>query len=229
MSEHYWSQFWIEHGENSVSSHPQAQVFRTLNKQPIDEQNWEETLAHIQDALALKSADRALDLCGGNGLIGSKLAEQCANVVIVDIAEGLLAHVDEGASNVQCIQGDMRAVEFEDQSFDAVLCYAALQYLTLEEAILLFERMYKWLTPGGRLFVGDIPDANKQWGFFNSPERQAAYFDNVKAGRPIVGTWFDRQWLTNLATHSGFSSVETLDQPDTQIYSWFRFDLRCTK
>ncbi|MFT7677000.1 MAG: ubiquinone/menaquinone biosynthesis C-methylase UbiE [Planctomycetota bacterium] len=229
MSDHYWSKFWVEHGSASADAHPQAQVFRTLHREPIEQAKWEDTLAHISTSLAPGEQDRLLDLCGGNGLIAGALAKQCKDVVVVDISDGLLAHAGDRGANVRCLQGDMRAVEFEDGSFERVLCYAALQYLTLDEAVALFERVYRWLTPGGSFFVGDIPDAGRQWEFFNSPERRSGYFSKLQVGEPIVGTWFDRQWVSHLAAHAGFTGVEAVDQPESQIYSWFRFDLSCTK
>ena len=229
MTDHYWSKFWVEHGAQSGAAHPQAQVFRTLHKEPIEEEAWQSTLLHISKMLEVGGEDRVLDLCGGNGLIAEALAKDCKSVVVVDISDGLLAHADERAANIECLQGDMRKVEFDANRFDRILCYAALQYLTPTEAAALFTRVYRWLAPGGRVFVGDVPDAGKQWEFYNSDERRKAYFSKLEAEEPIVGTWFDRQWLTYLAESVGFSSVEAVDQPEDQIYSWFRFDLRCQK
>lgn len=229
MSEHYWTNFWVEHGESSSEQNPQSRVFRTLNKKPITEENWKETLEFISEKMALESNHRMLDLCGGNGLIAKALAEQCQDVVVVDISDGLLKAIGERTPNVKAIQGDMREVSFDDQSFDRVLCYAALQYLTLPESVDLFKRIYGWLKPGGKLFLGDIPDAGRQWEFFNSAERRSAYFGKLAAGEQIVGTWFDKTWLTHLAEHTGFVGSEITDQPENQIYSWFRFDMACQK
>ncbi|MGI9517090.1 MAG: class I SAM-dependent methyltransferase [Pirellulaceae bacterium] len=229
MTGNYWTEFWIEQGKSSAGHNPQSRVLRTLQKQPISADNWEQTVEYVSGKLALESEFRLLDLCGGNGLFARHMADQCQQVVVVDISGSLLEGVNENTGNITGIQSDMREAEFADASFERVLWYAALQYLTLQESVAMFSRIYNWLAPGGELFVGDIPDASRRWDFFDNPERRAAYFHGLEAGRPIVGTWFEKEWLQFLATNTGFRSADVLSQPEYQIYSWFRFDMLCRK
>lgn len=225
MSDHYWTDFWIAHGDSSVDQDPQSRVFRTLNQQPISEADWLETLRFILRHLSLESHHRLLDLGGGNGLIARELVTSCKEVTVIDISNGLLEEIGEAAGTINAIQGDMREIEFDDASFDRILLYAALQYLTQAEAAALFKRIFSWLTPGGVLFIGDIPDAALQWKFFDTPQRRSSYFTKLQAGQSIVGTWYEREWLSYLAAHCGFREAEVLEQPSDQIYSWFRFDM----
>jgi cyclopropane fatty-acyl-phospholipid synthase-like methyltransferase len=230
MSDSYWTSYWTDHGLNSTGHHPQARVHRTLNKEPISEAKWQETIGHIQSNLSLEPQHRLLDLCGGNGLIARALADQCDSVTIVDLSECLLREFDaEPIANVVTRQADLRQVQFPPSSYDRILLYAALQYLSPSEAVTVFQRMCDWLKKDGVLFLGDIPDARLQWKFYDTPERQSDYFAKLQAGQPIVGTWFDRDWLSRLAAHCGFKSFEIVPQPQDQIYSWFRFDMVCRK
>ena len=230
MNDDYWTTFWKRHGAESTDAHPQARILRTLNKEPIAPKDWRNTIAHILDLLQLRPEDRVLDLCGGNGLIATEIAQHCREVVVVDISSALLASIaGSDADNITAITADMRTVQFDDESFNRVLCYAGLQYLSPGETVDLFRRVHSWLTARGCFVAGDIPDTQRLWDFYNTPERKSAYFDGLRSGEPIVGTWFHRHWLTALAEHSGFQSAEVLEQPDYQIYSWFRFDFRSAK
>ena len=105
------------------------------------------------------------------------------------------------------------------------MLYAGIQYLSEGEAVTLLRNMYSWLKPGGLIFVGDIPDHARLWSFYNTPERRALYFDNVITGQDVVGTWFDEEWLIQLAKNAGFRQAAVMQQPTEQIYAHFRFDL----
>ena len=110
-------------------------------------------------------------------------------------------------------------------SFDRILCYAGIQYLSEQETLFLFKKLRRWIRDGGLVLLGDIPDATHRWRFFDSPERENAYFDALAAAQPIVGTWFDPSWLEKLSRYAGFKSSEFHSQPQTLPYQHYRFDL----
>jgi cyclopropane fatty-acyl-phospholipid synthase-like methyltransferase len=135
----------------------------------------------------------------------------------------------EKRHHLECFVVDVNAVDFGAQSFDRILCAAALQHFSLPEVVRLFVRASRWLAAEGLLLLTDILDLDRQWHFFDSPEREKAYFDHLSRDEPILGTWFHREWLMKLTTYAGFSKVEVLQQPSDFIYSHYRFDLLCQK
>ncbi len=199
MTTDYWPTFWRHHGCCSQSADLQSQVLRTLQRRPIADDVWQSTLSYIIAQLILAPQHKVLDLCGGNGLIASEMAKHCHRVTVVDVSPDLLKIAANQGENINVLTAYMRHVEFSTDQFDCILCYAALQYLDPAETIQLFEKAYEWLRPGGIFFVGDIPDAALQWSFFDTVDRRDAYFESLKNGRPVVGTWFDSKWLTLLA------------------------------
>jgi cyclopropane fatty-acyl-phospholipid synthase-like methyltransferase len=124
---------------------------------------------------------------------------------------------------------DVRMLIQPAASFDRVLMAAALQHFTRAETVNLFRRTAAMLRPGGIFLITDIPDFARLWTFHNTSEREAAHFEQVARGEPILGTWFDRTWLERLGRHAGFSDTTALDQPASHPYARYRFDLRCRR
>lgn len=227
MSAEYWLDFWKRHGRTSKEADEQTQVLRTFNKQPITAERWQLTLDYLDKQFPVSATDDVLDLCSGNGLITAHLAPRCRSVTAVDISEDLLAKIDQRKQqNVKTLRSDIRKLSFEDSSFSRVLLYAGIQYISEGETVALLRQIFKWLKPGGLLFVGEIPDRGRLWSFYNTPERLALYFDNQVGDRDVVGTWFDTSWFLRLAESTGFQHANVIQQPCEQIYAHFRFDLR---
>ncbi|MBL8931850.1 MAG: methyltransferase domain-containing protein [Kineosporiaceae bacterium] len=224
--EDYWQRYWQHQAAESLGSAAQVQVQRTWQGRPITDAEFRPIVDWILDQLRPGLDDVVLDLCCGNGAITHHLARRSARVLGVDFAQDLLRHVDrEGHPNIELQQGDIRRCEFPADSFDRILLYAGLQYLTQGETVLLMRRLRDWLRPGGRVLIGDVPDADRMWDFFDSVSRRAAHFEQLVAGEPIIGTWFAPQWLAHLARDSGFATAEVLLQPKTLPYAHFRFEL----
>ena len=227
---HDWKDYWIKQARASISDPLQSQVLRTINKQPIADAEFQGILHDIEDKLAPGKNDTLLDLCCGNGLITTYLSPRCRQIIAVDLAEEFTRQMDLSKfPNITPLVGDVREVQFEDASFDRILMYAGIQYLTYKETINLFESAHDWLKKGGTFLIGDVPDQMRLWNFSNTPERQAAYFNAIKNDSPAIGTWFEPQWLINLGRYAGFDKAEALSLPGTLPFSAYRFDLLLAK
>ena len=224
----YWTEYWKLHGEKSKDLDQHTQVLRTLNKKPITQEKWEFTLEEIDKNFKVKAGEHVLDLCSGNGLLSRHFAAKGALVRAVDISADLLDGLKE-VSGVTTENADIRNVNYEHESIDHVLLYAGVQYLNLAETLILFQRIHAWLKPGGSVFIGDIPDVDRKFTFYNTPERQSVYFQNLLQDIDVVGTWFSKDWLVNLAAHLNFSQAEVIPQHEELIYAKYRFDLKLVK
>jgi len=226
----YWPEFWQRYGKDAADKDEQTQVLRTLNQQPIGQQLWEFTLNWIDEQITPRPQDVLLELCCGNGLLSRHFAPMVKSVVCVDVSEDLVKQINLAHyPNIKPLVDDIRELDFDELMFDKVVIYAGIQYLTLAETTVLFERAYRWLKRGGVFFLGDVPDYRKRWVFFDSPERQATYFENLKSGKAIVGTWFDPEFFEKLSAFVGYSGTELIPQHPDLIYSKFRYDYRLVK
>lgn len=219
----YWIDFWKEYSTDIDEKDKQSQVLRTLNKKPIAKNLWDFTLNEIDKVFEVVENDRVLDLCCGNGLLSKHFAKKGATLVAVDISKELLKNVSQ-LENIETIISDIRVLNFEENSFNKIILYAGIQYLNYKEAILMLQNIYKWLKPGGIALVGDVPDINRRWIFFNSKERQKVFFDNILSSKAVVGTWFEKEWFEHLSKYVGFRESECLPQNEKLIYANFRFD-----
>jgi len=225
----YWTTYWTS-DQRIEKDDLQNQIERTVNKIPIDQQKWQFTLNEIERTINLGSHDTLLDLCAGNGLITVPFSLKCRSVTAVDISKALLEKIDTRLyPNIVVIEADARKVSFLPETFSKGVMYFALQHFSEREALGIFDTIYQSLIPGGLFLIGDIPDIDRLFAFYNKPEWVKAYFDSVKNNTMAVGTWFKKEILIEMAKYIGFSNAEIITQHPDLFNSHYRFDLLLTK
>lgn len=112
-------------------------------------------LAQQVEAFVLPNGtERALDVGCGAGALALALAPHVAQVVGVDRVPELLALARERApENASFVEGDARALEFGDASFDLTGTLRTLHHVTRPELVLA--EMTRVTRPGGRVLVVD--------------------------------------------------------------------------
>ncbi len=221
----YWKCFWLDHAKKSREADLQIQVLRTLNKQPIQPDVFASIVESVITLLAPNPDHTLLDLCCGNGIITRELAPKFSAVTAVDLSEEFTSQLSVYINNITAFSADARTVDFPAQSFDRILCYSGVQYFSESETINLFMKLRHWIRKGGLVVLGDIPDTGRRWNFFNSPEREGAYFAALQRQEPIVGNWYEPGWLEKLSLHAGFKSAKLHLQPRALPFQHYRFDL----
>lgn len=94
-----------------------------------------------------------LDLGCGSGLpVARDLTIAGCHVIGVDISEVQIQRAQELVPGAEFLQADISSVDFEPESFDAVVSFFALIHLPLGDQLPLLRRIAGWLRPGG-LFV----------------------------------------------------------------------------
>lgn len=110
---------------------------------------------------------RVLDVAAGNGeqtLMAARLVGPHGFVLATDIADRLLAYLDEaarneGLTNVQTRLMDARLLELEPESFDAAICRLALMLIPEREKALA--GIHRALKPGTRFAAVVLSTAEK--------------------------------------------------------------------
>lgn len=223
----YWKEFW---NTNNIINKPTAheKVGRTIKGVPITDDKWQIVLNDLEARISLNSNDEVLDIAAGSGVIAIPFSKKARSVTALDLSEKLLMEM-EGINSIQTILADAREIEFKENSFTKIIFYFALQHFSEKETLFLFKKIFSWLKPSGILYVGDIPDTNKKFEFFNNNERRQAYFDSIANDSPIIGYWYDKELMQKLGEFTGFKKSQIINQPSSYINAHYRFDIKLTK
>lgn len=160
--------------------------------------------------------DTVLDVATGYGepaLTAARTVQPGGRVVASDLAGDMLTFARRraaaaGLDNVEFVESDAEALEFEEETFDAVLCRHGLQFLVDVAGTL--RRFRTFLKPGGRLaaVVWGPPQAV---GFARALPVILAELElpPPPAGRPGIFALSDAGTLAATTAAAGFREVET--------------------
>ena len=181
-----------------------------------------------RSAAATTPAARAmLDIGCGAGNFTLKVLERLPNLdcTLIDLSANMLARASARVTTatagvVSAIQDDVRSVEMADDSFDVIIAAAVLHHLRDEnEWQALFRKLYRWLRPGGSLWIFDLVsheiDAVQaiMWARYGDyladfrgeqyREQVFAYVDREDSPRPVL-------FQCELLRGAGFRKIDIL-------------------
>jgi len=155
---------------------------------------------------------RVLDLGCGAGLPSTKALARQFVMTGVDISGAQVEAARRNVPEASFIQGDIGRIDFPAGSFDGVTALYAISHLPREEHGQLFQRIARWLVPGG-LFLAtlgaeDSPDWTGEW-----------------LGRPMFFSAYDADTNRRLLTDAGFELlsddvIETIEPDGPVPFLW---------
>jgi cyclopropane fatty-acyl-phospholipid synthase-like methyltransferase len=115
----------------------------------------------------LPEHSKVLDLGCGCGYPVSRLLSRKFVVTGVDISDVQIKRARELVPSAEFRRADMTRVRFPSRTFGAVVSLYAIIHVPLEEQYALFQRIYRWITPGGffltTLGAGRYKGVEKGW------------------------------------------------------------------
>lgn len=225
----HWSSFPLTVGEQDYLK----QVGKTVQGQPISNDQLKLIIAGIIHHLRLNEDDTVLDLCCGNGLITQEISKVSRQVVGVDFSRPLvdIARKHHQPQNVRYLNLSVLDLEPDEVKqfgpFTKVYMYEGLQHFgedSLAKVLVSIKKMCD-----GSLFalLGSVPDRSKIWSFYNTPKRRLDYFCRTLLGREAIGTWWDKNFMLQISESFGLH-CEFLQQHESLYTSHYRFDLLLT-
>jgi len=155
-------------------------------------QNCREYVA-IHQRLALRHGVRLLDVACGSGLAIELARIQGATCCGIDASQRLVAVARDRNPDSEIRVGDMKALPWEDESFDVVTSFRGI-WGTTPEAV---DEVHRVLVPGGRFAMtvwGDVKKSPGGWMMtpfrWATPDKVQHQADMVALGRPGVGEAF---------------------------------------
>jgi tRNA (cmo5U34)-methyltransferase len=172
-------------------------------------------------------ARQLLDVGCGAGNYTLKLLQYVPNLdaTLIDLSVPMLEKAKERVGQatrgkVDTHQADMREIEFPEGSFDVILASAVLHHLrTDEEWRHVFSAFYRWLRPGGSLWIFDLilssSDAverlmQERYSDYLTRLKDAAYRDHVLAYIEKEDTPRSLLFQLDLLRQVGFTDVDVL-------------------
>lgn len=132
--------------------------------------------------LKVKQGMRVLDVGCGTGNYSMKLANLGCRVTGVDISDNMLDIAREKAgregADIEFFNMDAYNLEFDDESFDGVLCMTAFEFLDKPQKAL--EEFFRVVRKGGQILVGTIT-SDSAWGklYMSEEFRQNSVFKHA--------------------------------------------------
>lgn len=118
-------------------------------------------------AVRLRDGARVLDLGCGAGVPSTKQLADRFDVVGADISEAQLRLARANVPDATFIRSDFSELDFEDEPFDGITAFYSISHIPREEHAGLFQRIVRWLKPGGfflaSLGAGGSPDWTGEW------------------------------------------------------------------
>jgi SAM-dependent methyltransferase len=170
----------------------------------------------LLDAVEAGPGTRLLDLATGPGYVAGRAVERGAEAVGLDRSEAMLEFAREHVPGAEFVRGDVTAIPFEDQSFDAVT--AAFLLLHLGEPERAGAEAARVLEPGGAaaFTVWDVPSRGRWLGVLVDAIEDVGVSApaDVPAGPPFF-RFADEKELTTLITGAGLAdpAVDTVEFP----------------
>lgn len=203
------------------------QVRRTINGEPIGEDQIQLIVKQVAKYLSLGDSDKLLDIGCGNGALTARFECLTKEILGIDISDYLIGVAHEYFSSPKLafveqsiektIEGDL------NKNYNKALLYGVSSYLSDET----LERLVTWyFTRSGNatMFIGNIRDKCYADDFYKERKTEKELSDPTTA----IGKWRTQEWFIELAENSGLQASIT-KMPGEYYFSRFYFDLVLTR
>jgi ubiquinone/menaquinone biosynthesis C-methylase UbiE len=133
-----------------------------------------------------------LDAACGNGYLSRRLAKSATKVVGVDLTEELIefAKQKDNPKNLEFFVGTLERLQFQNQTFDAILCNMAL--MDIERLDVVIGELSRVLKTGGRMVISLIHPC------FENPPRTYSIYEERKGKKIRIGTLVQKYFIKGL-------------------------------
>ncbi|HEU0304003.1 MAG TPA: methyltransferase domain-containing protein [Gaiellaceae bacterium] len=182
----------------------------------------------LVELAGLRPSDKVLDVAAGRGAVLFPAAERAARVVGIDLAEPMVAALNDeirarDLRNAEARLMDAESLAFEDGTFDVVLCNLSLFLFDVERCLQECRRV---LGPGGRLGFTEFGKGDPRWDWHR--ELLSSLRDESPARRKGPGTRDDQRGeIEVLLTSLGLESITFVEESRDLVFAdadeWWRW------
>lgn len=219
-----WREFWNERGRQP---NVHAQVGRLSGNGTLIEQ----IARHIQSITEMKQSDQVLDVCCGNGLLTHELSAYCNSITGIDFSDTLIqqAKTSYPQLSFHCMDVMLLETELLHPPFDIINLYFSFQYFeSVVQGEQVIRNLLSLLKPGGVLLLGDVPDQERFFRYYNSIRRILQWIKQSLTQTNDMGKFWSEEELNLICSRCQVTG-EKLKQPAHLPYAHYRMDYRITK
>ena len=212
-----WKEFWEKSSSNTKD--------RLNQVQRSDENELKVTSVHIADKLELKSTDAVLDVCCGNGVLTNMISNNVQKIVGVDFSENLINNARSNYPYIEFHQADAEDLSKLDiVFFDKIYLQFSYQYFSQpNQGKKVIAEMLKLLKSGGLIFIGDIPNHEKKWNYYNTFLKRFYRITSVWRGKNEMGKFWKKEELDSICAELNVKG-NYIKQDEKLPYFDYRFD-----
>ena len=198
------------------------QVRRTINGEPVTQEQIQLIVKQIVQGLSLDKSDSLMDIGCGNGALTAEIEHHVSNVLGLDYSEYLIGVAKEyfESSSVQFLQLSIEEMIAGDLNakYSKALLYGVSSYLDDN----LLQQLIRWYFSShkGRMFIGNVRDKSAASKFYNEPKSDEELEDHTTS----IGKWRTPQWFELLAQDLGVR-IDFMKMPGRFYLSDFYFDV----
>jgi SAM-dependent methyltransferase len=226
MSESNKHQYYKEFPKTCLPDDFWGQVKRTINGQPVGQDQIDLLVDAIVTQLQLSSDDVLLDLCCGNGALSDLVFARCRGGLGVDFSEFLIkvaqTHFQQPPHRLYVLDDVDAFVRRSNDTdrYTKALCCSAIQYFPDALAVDMLTNLRTRFPNINKLFLGNIPDRTRL-DEFCPPEKRTPGIEMDPD--TAIGIWRSQDDMAELAAQAGWT-ISFSRMPAAYFAAHYRFD-----
>lgn len=200
-----------------------------------DSYDFEAIANDIIDKVHFESEDVVLDLCCGNAALAQYVSKTCKEIHGIDHSEVLLSAAKKlkgqnDIDNLRLRLSDAMKIDevYKENFFDKSYCYFSFQYFNRNKRELLLQKLSRITKRKGWIFLGDIPDKNRMWNFYETRwkfyREKISHLVKFKEGECDLGWWIDPQEIVQCCEKLKLNA-SIIPQDKNLPHAHYRFDV----
>jgi len=224
----------FDHNEHAKSRDPDdfwGQIRRTVNGEPVSDEQIMLIIDSIRAALGLQHDDSLLDLACGNGALSHLLFNSIAEYQGVDFSEYLIkvarANFERVPSHRFMTMGAAEYVrqEARPERFTKMLCYGSFSYFSAADAQEVLGTLFTRFSNVRSVFIGNLPDKDRAPAFYKDKLVSA---EEMLDNESQIGIWRSQSEFAELAGSAGWKTVFSV-MPAEYYAGYYRYDALLTR
>lgn len=202
------------------------QVRRTVNGQPVSDEQIQLIVEQVKQGLDLQEGDSLLDIGCGNGAL-TVCFEDCVDATLgVDYSSYLIdiakQHFESPRLRFAELSIEQMITGRLHSQHNKALLYGVSSYLSDD----LLDQLIRWYFDDhhGCLFIGNVRDERHAAEFYSEPKTAEELCDHTTS----IGKWRSQDWFWHLAQELGLR-VDFMKMPPAFYVSTYYFDVVLTR